>query len=151
MAQEPGQLGETLESPTSRDGAARSDEILPKIVGRIPGMINKDDVSTMIHVQLTAIDRLETTNKSIVNCNTMAQTKLASTSRLFKKTAKALSDSKKDLDIIYKKILDMKAKIRAERPDLFQSEEDDQDDQEEVIDNTRGRQNEVSTQDSIKT
>lgn len=91
-----------------------------RALDRLPELINKDDVLKMIDVQVTTLDRLDCTNKSLVNCSNMAQSKLATTTKLYKKTAKQLSESKRDLDICYKKIIDLKAKIKAERPDLLQ-------------------------------
>lgn len=91
---------------------------LAQTIIKIPKLINKDDVSRMIDLQMGAIDRLEGTNKNLINCSTMAQNKLASTSKLFKKTAKEMSDSKKDLDIIYRKISELKNRMKAEKLNL---------------------------------
>jgi hypothetical protein len=90
-------------------------------VERIPRLVNKEGIYKMMDLQVATLDRLDCTNKSLTNCITMAQNKLASTTRLYKKTAKHIVDSKKDLDATYKKILDLKAKIRAEKPELFTS------------------------------
>lgn len=90
---------------------------------KISQLVNREDIAEVINIQVATIDRLECTNKSLHNCNTMAQNKLASTSRLYKRTAKQIAESKKDLDVIYKKILEMKARIKAERPDLFAKRE----------------------------
>lgn len=95
---------------------------LSETVSKIPKLVNCDNVSCMIDLQTTAIDRLESTNKSIMSCNTLAQSKLASTAKLFKKTTKQMSETKKDLDFIYKKILELKHKVKTERPDLFAQE-----------------------------
>lgn len=102
---------------------------------RIPQLVNVKDVHQMIDLQVATLDRLDCTNKSLANCSSMAQNKLAATTRLYKRTAKQISDSKKDLDVIYKKILDLKAKIKADRPDLIESkpanrEQDDHPDSE---------------------
>ena len=86
---------------------------------RIPQIVNHGDVKQIIDLQVAAIDFLENTNKSLTDCNNMAQNKLSTTTRLFRKTAKSIAESKRDLDIIYKKIFDLKAKLKAERPDLF--------------------------------
>lgn len=90
-------------------------------IDRIPQLVKVEDIYHMIDLQVATLDRLDCTNKSLANCSAMAQNKLATTTRLYKRTAKLISDSKRDLDVIYKKILDLKAKIRAERPDLFES------------------------------
>ena len=93
------------------------------ILDRLPQIVAQDDVKKMISLQERAIERLETTNKSMVNCNIMAQNKLASTTKLYRKTAKQISETKRDLDLIYKKILDLRVKIKAERPELFPVEQ----------------------------
>jgi len=97
------------------------DKTLPQIIGQISNIVDPCDVVQMINVQMSAIERLENTNKSIANCVKMSQDKLSSTSKLFQKTAKQLNESKRDLDIIYRKICDLKARIKSERPDLIPS------------------------------
>lgn len=88
---------------------------------RLPQLMDKDKVLQMIDVQVDTLDRLECTNKSLINCSNMAQSKLVATTKLYKRTAKQLSESKKDLDVCYKKILELKTKLKAERPDLFKA------------------------------
>lgn len=90
-----------------------------KSVTKIPQLVCKEDVTQMINLQMSAIDRLEATNKSLHSCNILARDRLASTMKLFKRTAKQMNESKRDLDIVYKKITDLKNKIKTERPDLF--------------------------------
>lgn len=89
---------------------------------RISELISQDDVKKMMSFQITAIDRLESTNVNLTNCNSIAQSKLNSMTKLYKKTAQQLKESKKDLDVIHRKITDLKTKIRAERPDLYAAE-----------------------------
>lgn len=107
----------------------------------IPKLINSDDVMRMIDLQMAAIDRLEKTNSKLVNCNALAQSKLTATAKFFKKTTKQMADSKRDLDTIYRKILDLKSKIRSERPDLVQSEpnnvDSDLDEEDGILDEAR--------------
>lgn len=110
--------------PESSDPGKSSVEMrdiktLNEVVDGISTMLNKEHVFNMMNLQVTAIDRLECTNKSLNNCISMAQDKLSSTSKLFKRTSKQIHESKKDLDVIYRKISDLKAKLRHNRPDLF--------------------------------
>lgn len=96
---------------------------MEETIARIPQLINKGDVDTMINLQASAIDRLETTNNGLESCTILAQNKLSTTTKLFKKTAKQMSEAKKDLDVIYKKLTELKAKIRADKPHLFNENE----------------------------
>lgn len=102
---------------------SRTTPTITQSVEKIPHLVSKEDVTHMINLQMSAIDRLEATNKSLHSCNTLAKDKLSSTMKLFKRTAKQMNESKKDLDIIYKKVIELKSKLRAERPDLFASEQ----------------------------
>uniref|UniRef100_A0A6G1S3D3 KxDL motif-containing protein CG10681 n=1 Tax=Aceria tosichella TaxID=561515 RepID=A0A6G1S3D3_9ACAR len=114
---------------------------LTQLIDRVPQLVNIKDIHQMIDLQVATLDRLDCTNKSLANCSAMAQNKLGATSKLYKRTAKQISDSKKDLDVIYKKILDLKAKIRIERPDLFESERrSSHDEQEDQIDSETNEQ-----------
>lgn len=90
-------------------------------ITKVPQLVCKEDVTQMINLQMSAIDRLEATNKGLHSCNILAMDKYATTMKLFKKTAKQMNESKKDLDIIYKKIIELKHKIRAEKPHLFEN------------------------------
>lgn len=90
---------------------------------KITRFVNKNEVGHMIDIQTTAISKLQRTNTSLAECSAIASDKLISTTKLFKKTAKHISDSKRDLDVIFKKLLDLKSKIRAERPDLFAAQQ----------------------------
>lgn len=104
---------------------------ISQIVTKIPQLVSKEDVTQMINLQMSAIDRLEATNKSLHSCNILARDKYATTMKLFKRTAKQMNDSKKDLDIVYKKIIELKNKIRAERPDLFVNRPSDEEEEED--------------------
>lgn len=84
----------------------------------ISRLVNRDHVDRMINIQLIAIANLEQTNKNLTECNTLAQAKLASTTKLFKKTTKNMNEAKRDLEGIYRKILEIKGKIHATKPEV---------------------------------
>lgn len=83
-------------------------------ISSISEFIDPEDVQMMMSLQETAIDRLEATNRSLASCQLLAQEKLAATMKLFKKTAKQMSEAKKDLDIVYMKLSELKRKIKSE-------------------------------------
>lgn len=82
---------------------------LTKIIDKIPSIIDQNHVDHMINLQTHAIDRLEATNKNLESCHAHAQERLATVTKLFKKASRQISDSKRDLDIIYKKLSEMKS------------------------------------------
>lgn len=83
-------------------------------IDKIPDFIDQQDVQRMMALQETAIDRLEATNRGLASCQSLAQEKLAATTKLFKKASKQMSDAKRDLDFVYTKLSEMKRKIKAE-------------------------------------
>lgn len=89
------------------------------LVEAIPKMINKNDVAKMVEIQTRSIKRLEDINRSVLASTDIAQEKLSLVSKLFKKSSKQISESKRDLDVIYKKLASMKHELRIEKPDLF--------------------------------
>lgn len=104
------------------DSAQTNIHTFSRSVTKIPQLVCKEDVIQMINLQMSAIDRLEATNKSLCSCNILARDRLASTMKLFKRTAKQMNESKRDLDVVYKKVTELKNKIKTERPDLFPNE-----------------------------
>lgn len=104
-----------IDSGQTTKSLSSSLEVLPKLVDR-------DDVRQMLSLQTGTLDRLESTNIGLANCNSISQKKLATIQKLFRKTSKQIADTKRDLDIIYKRISDLKSTLRSERPDLFKNE-----------------------------
>lgn len=100
----------------SQNTTLRSSESnIHESINNIRDFIDPKDVQRMMSLQESAIDRLEATNRSLASCQSLAQEKLAATTKLFKKTAKEMSDAKKDLDIVYTKLSELKRKIKAEQ------------------------------------
>lgn len=108
-------------------GTSHPSKSLSSCLDAVPKLIDRGDVKQMLNLQTGVIDRLESTNIGLINCNSMSQKKLANTMKLFKKTARQITDTKRDLDVIHKKISDLKNNLRAERPDLFPSQAEDTD------------------------
>lgn len=88
------------------------------IVGKIPKLIDQNDVDQMVASQERSLSRMEEVNKLLTSCSAMADEKIQLVSRLYKKASKNLVDSKKDLDYIFKKISELKSEIKAEKPEL---------------------------------
>lgn len=65
------------------------------------------------------LQRFEKTNEMLLNCNALSASRLKLAGEEFKKHSKLLGDMKKDLDYIFKKIRNIKAKISAQYPDAF--------------------------------
>lgn len=90
--------------------------------GKLPNLVNKEAIIKTINLQGEAISRLENTNKALYDCNNQAQAKLNSITKLFKNTMQQMKDSKRDLDVIHRKLHDMKSKIKLEKSNAQPSE-----------------------------
>lgn len=65
------------------------------------------------------MQRFEKTNEMLLNCNALSASRLKLAGEEFKKHSKLLGEMKKDLDYIFKKIRNIKAKISTQYPDAF--------------------------------
>lgn len=65
------------------------------------------------------LQRFEKTNEMLLNCNALSASRLKTAGEDFKKHTKLLSEMKKDLDYIFKKIRIIKAKVSVQYPDAY--------------------------------
>ncbi|KAH8301187.1 hypothetical protein KR018_006714 [Drosophila ironensis] len=82
----------------------------------LAGMVNQGDVETMIRAQKQMLQRFEKTNEMLLNCNALSQSRLKSASEDFKRHVKCLSEMKKDLDYIFRKVRVIKQKLQHQYP-----------------------------------
>ncbi|XP_039486201.1 kxDL motif-containing protein CG10681 [Drosophila santomea] len=85
----------------------------------LAGMVNQGDVETMIRAQKQMLQRFEKTNEMLLNCNALSQSRLKSASEDFKRHVKCLSEMKKDLDYIFRKIRVIKQKLQVQFPTIY--------------------------------
>lgn len=65
------------------------------------------------------LQRFEKTNEMLLNCNALSANRLKTAGEDFKRHTKLLSEMKKDLDYIFKKIRNIKLKINAQYPEAY--------------------------------
>jgi hypothetical protein len=85
-------------------------------------------------VAFSRLQRFEKTNEMLLNCNALSESRIKSTEEDFKKHIKMIGEMRKDLDIIFRKIKSVKAKLQTQYPDVVsqvQMQEDDNEDDEE--------------------
>ncbi|XP_073974115.1 kxDL motif-containing protein CG10681 [Rhodnius prolixus] len=85
----------------------------------LAGMVDQQDVESMIRAQKQMLQRFEKTNEMLTNCNTLCVTRLKSASTEFKKHTSTLVEMRKDLDNIFKRIQAIKTKISSQYPQAF--------------------------------
>lgn len=85
----------------------------------LAGIIDQQDVKSMIVAQKQMLQRFEKTNEMLTNCNALSASRLKLVGPEFKKHSQTFLEMKKDLDYIFKKIRVIKMKISAQYPEVY--------------------------------
>ncbi|XP_014229182.1 kxDL motif-containing protein CG10681 [Trichogramma pretiosum] len=85
----------------------------------LAGIVDQQDVESMIRAQKQMLQRFEKTNEMLTNCNQLSVSRLKTANAEFKKHTALLTDMKKDLDYIFKKIRVLKTKVSQQYPEAY--------------------------------
>ncbi|XP_018324946.1 kxDL motif-containing protein CG10681 [Agrilus planipennis] len=85
----------------------------------LAGIVNQQDVETMIRAQKHMLQRFEKTNEMLTNCNALSASRLKMIGPEFKEHIKLLQEMKKDLEYIFKKIRTVKSKLSMQYPEAY--------------------------------
>lgn len=85
----------------------------------LAGIVDQQDVESMIRAQKQMLQRFEKTNEMLTNCNNLCVTRLKTASAEFKKHTSLLVEMRKDLDNIFKRIQVLKTKTSSQYPEAF--------------------------------
>lgn len=77
----------------------------------------------IFRLQFSRLQRFEKTNEMLLNCNALSNGRLKIANDEFKKHIKLISDMKKDLDYIFKKIRNIKSRIGIQYPQAMKKVE----------------------------
>jgi len=89
------------------------------LVQGLAGVINQKDVELMVRAQKKMLQRFEKTNEMLTNVNSLSASRLEKAQADFKKHTALVLDMKKDLEIIFKRIRGIKAKVAAQQPQAY--------------------------------
>ncbi|XP_015601520.1 kxDL motif-containing protein CG10681 [Cephus cinctus] len=85
----------------------------------LAGIVDQQDVESMIRAQKQMLQRFEKTNEMLTNCNQLSVNRLKTAGAEFKKHTVLLADMKRDLDYIFKRIRIVKNKLNQQYPQAF--------------------------------
>ncbi|XP_020711170.1 kxDL motif-containing protein CG10681 isoform X2 [Athalia rosae] len=85
----------------------------------LAGIVDQQDVESMIRAQKQMLQRFEKTNEMLTNCNQLSVNRLKTAGAEFKKHTALLADMKRDLDHIFKRIRVVKTKLSQQYPQAF--------------------------------
>ncbi|XP_067612928.1 kxDL motif-containing protein CG10681 [Eurosta solidaginis] len=123
----------TTQSPTTRGNGIATEDVTPEsefdgfhnytaaevFIQGLAGLVNQGDVETMIRAQKQMLQRFEKTNEMMLNCNQLSQSRLKTANDDFKKHVKLLTEMKKDLDYIFRKVRSIKQKLSQQYPSAY--------------------------------
>ncbi|XP_054707161.1 kxDL motif-containing protein CG10681-like [Uloborus diversus] len=104
--------------------------------------VNEHDIHAIIQSQKHMLVRFEKTNEMLVNCNALLASRYTGASKELKKHISFLTDLKKDLDSVFRRIRFLKMKVSQQYPDSFAAcnnkfnvldEEEEQDEKENSL------------------
>ncbi|XP_046739025.1 kxDL motif-containing protein CG10681 [Diprion similis] len=85
----------------------------------LAGIVDQQDVESMIRAQKQMLQRFEKTNEMLTNCNQLSVNRLKTAGVEFKKHTALLAEMKRDLDHIFKRIRVVKTKLSQQYPQAF--------------------------------
>ncbi|XP_012522828.1 kxDL motif-containing protein CG10681 [Monomorium pharaonis] len=109
----------TPESDTGSFECFRNYTAPEVFVQGLAGIVDQQDVESMIRAQKQMLQRFEKTNEMLTNCNQLSVNRLKTAGTEFKKHSALLVEMKRDLDYIFKKIRLIKNKLSQQYPQAF--------------------------------
>lgn len=91
------------------------------LVQGLAGVVNQGDVELMVRAQKKMLQRFEKTNEMLTNVNTLSATRLDRATTDFRKHTATVTEMKKDLDSIFRRIRNIKAKLAKQMPEAYSS------------------------------
>ncbi|XP_039297375.1 kxDL motif-containing protein CG10681 [Nilaparvata lugens] len=85
----------------------------------LAGIVDQQDVESMIRAQKQMLQRFEKTNEMLLNCNSLSVNRLKVASAELKKHTQLLVEIRKDLDGVFKRVRNLKTKLGDQYPDAF--------------------------------
>ncbi|RZF33307.1 hypothetical protein LSTR_LSTR007652 [Laodelphax striatellus] len=85
----------------------------------LAGIVDQQDVESMIRAQKQMLQRFEKTNEMLLNCNSLSVNRLKVASVELKKHTQLLVEIRKDLDGVFKRVRSLKTKLGDQYPDAF--------------------------------
>ncbi|UYV64483.1 KXD1 [Cordylochernes scorpioides] len=89
------------------------------ITNLIIEQVKDEDVESIIKSQQHMLSRFEKTNEMLSNCNALSAIRLEAATREFRRHVQLLTDMKKDLDSVFRRIRIVKTKLSQQYPAAF--------------------------------
>ncbi|XP_040567648.1 kxDL motif-containing protein CG10681 isoform X2 [Lepeophtheirus salmonis] len=87
----------------------------------LAGIVNQQDIASIVIAQKKMLQRFEKTNEMLANCNSLSMTRYEKSLKDFKNHTKLVTDMRKDLDSIFKRIKVIKSKMVIRYPEAVKA------------------------------
>ncbi|XP_071744609.1 kxDL motif-containing protein CG10681 isoform X4 [Lepeophtheirus salmonis] len=88
----------------------------------LAGIVNQQDIASIVIAQKKMLQRFEKTNEMLANCNSLSMTRYEKSLKDFKNHTKLVTDMRKDLDSIFKRIKVIKSKMVIRYPEAVKGD-----------------------------
>merc|ERR1712141_783603 len=85
----------------------------------LAGIVNQQDVESMIRAQKKMLQRFEKTNEMLSNCNSLSASRLERASKDFTRHVLHLKEVKKDLEVVFRILKNIKTKVSNAHPETY--------------------------------
>uniref|UniRef100_UPI00358E07F9 kxDL motif-containing protein 1 n=1 Tax=Myxine glutinosa TaxID=7769 RepID=UPI00358E07F9 len=92
------------------------------VTANLLGMVNEDDIGAVVNAQRQMLGRFEKTNEMLINFNALSASRFPIMSERFQQHTHALTELKRDLDTIFRRIRNLQRKLERQHPQAFQAQ-----------------------------
>eukprot|EP00092_Neocalanus_flemingeri_P005590 GFUD01006022.1.p1 GENE.GFUD01006022.1~~GFUD01006022.1.p1 ORF type:complete len:176 (-),score=67.94 GFUD01006022.1:254-715(-) len=89
------------------------------LVQGLAGVVSQEDVKLMVQAQKKMLQRFEKTNAMLSNVNSLSASRLAKAEQDFKAHTQNVTEMKKDLENIFKRIRKIKVRLAEQMPSAY--------------------------------
>ena len=89
------------------------------LVQGLAGVVSQEDVARMVGAQKQMLQKFEKTNEMLANVNTLSAARLERANKDFKKHTQNVTDMKRDLESIFRRLRTIKEKLNKQVPEAY--------------------------------
>ncbi|KAE9555601.1 hypothetical protein FO519_001179 [Halicephalobus sp. NKZ332] len=105
-------------SKTSSDGGSPVRE--ENFVDSLLSQVDEDNINDVIKIQKRSLERFEKTNEMLFNCVSLSEKRLEKAKTEFAAHKDFIMEAKNDLDVIFRKLRNMKQILANKYPDIYE-------------------------------
>uniref|UniRef100_A0A7E5A0J5 KxDL domain-containing protein n=1 Tax=Panagrellus redivivus TaxID=6233 RepID=A0A7E5A0J5_PANRE len=113
----PPKFAKDTSKTSSTDGGSPVKE--ENFVDALLSQVDEDNVDDIIKIQKKALERFEKTNEMLITCVALSEKRLERAKTEFVENKKLLVNAKSDLEVVFRKLRNMKQLLATKYPDIY--------------------------------